>query len=229
MVNWLSLEPTPSTTTWNPQEHPIEAQLLSFEPGRELIYEQGQDKAGHVMMTLLMLAMGWLVGRFFHAGLIGLLTGLALSAMYIGMMWQAGSLYPVRWRFSFPEEELHITAGGESFSYELQDVTRVRLVLERQEQSWSSSLSGVWQKYEYARYNAQTVLDGLLEGSELVIANTGFFQRDPELVRESGSHFAQMIAQELRVPLEIDDSILPKELRLKQEEPEEPKAAEYLM
>lgn len=194
------VEPPPPP--WHPAQHALDVDVRQYTPARVLTYHQGKGHVHPVLLAAAGFVLGWLVGALWGGAAFWMVVSCSFVGSYLLVLWKSGAFTPIRWHFSLDQRTLSIDAGEEEFVYDLSEATSIVLRLEEREQWWSSTLSGVWKSYRYAQYNAQILIAGILEDdADLVIANTGFLQSNPEDVRRTGRAFAYMLAEALDVPV----------------------------
>ncbi len=189
---------------WNPSQHPMDAEVVFYEPGSKLVYEQRHDLTPIVARFVGALILGWLIGLFFKEIQWSVITALSLVGVVELLRWKTGRYESIRWEWDWHRQSLREIAGEDRFEYKFSEIREIILKLTKLEHKWSSALSGNHRRNRFYSFNAHTLISGP-EDDVFEVARTGYLQQHPDEVKYLGLCFAFMLAQELNVPLRIQE------------------------
>lgn len=195
--------------SWNPRLHSFEGEVLLYEPGIKLVYEHHKDMAPIVARLLGALVLGWLVGLFFEHIQWSVTAALSLVGFVELFRWKTGVYESTRWEWNWRRDSLQEIVGEERFEYRFTEVDEVVLRLTKREHQWSSLLSGSRKQNRFYSFCAHTLISGP-DDATFEVARTGDLQQHPDEVKYIGLCFAFMLAQQLNVPLCIQELPTPE-------------------
>ena len=198
----LQLEEELKIPTWNPSEHAFVGTIQEYTPKKRLLYTYQPDIKEPFVLLFSFLIIGGLIGVYFEAILQGIIGGFFLIGFYILFQWKIGKYSPIVWDFDFEEKFLCKTRKGDidnEEEYDLNEVESVILCHEHTQHKRNQKDSFG----NYTNYNGRTLLRGIGPNDQLAIAQTGEVREDPENTYYDGLAFANMLAVELYVPIEI--------------------------